>query len=112
MGWNSWNVWADKIDAQKMKDSAKIIVDSGLASYGYSNVNIDDTWEGPRGSDGIITTNKKFPDMNELSSYIHGLGLHFGIYSSPGPTTCAGYPASYQFEQQDADTYAKWGVTT
>ncbi|HLK13588.1 MAG TPA: glycoside hydrolase family 27 protein, partial [Fimbriimonadaceae bacterium] len=27
-----------------------------------------------------------------------------------GPETCAGFPASYKFEKQDADTYAKWGV--
>jgi alpha-galactosidase len=33
-----------------------------------------------------------------------------GIYSSPGPTTCAGFVASYDHEDQDAATYAKWGI--
>src|SRR5207249_9345734 len=36
--------------------------------------------------------------------------LKFGIYSSPGPETCAGFTGSYQHEQQDAQTYAEWGV--
>ena len=48
--------------------------------------------------------------MPGLSQYIHSKGLRFGIYSSPGPTTCAGFTASYQHEDQDAATYASWGV--
>jgi alpha-galactosidase len=31
------------------------------------------------------------------------------LYSSPGPWTCGGCAASWQHEQQDAQTYAKWG---
>ena len=37
-------------------------------------------------------------------------GLKLGIYSRPGPKTCGGYPGSYGHEQQDANTYAKWGI--
>jgi alpha-galactosidase len=48
--------------------------------------------------------------MKALSDYIHSKGLKFGIYSSPGPTTCAGYFATYQHEDQDAQSYADWGV--
>src|SRR5262249_49368242 len=29
---------------------------------------------------------------------------------SPGPETCAGFTGSYQHEEQDARTYAEWGV--
>jgi alpha-galactosidase len=36
--------------------------------------------------------------------------LKLGIYSSPGPKTCAGYEASYGHEEQDARTWAAWGV--
>jgi alpha-galactosidase len=73
-------------------------------------VNVDDTWEGERDAEGVLHTNSKFPDMKALGDYIHARGLKFGIYSSPGPKTCAGYEASYQHEQQDADLYASWGV--
>jgi alpha-galactosidase len=33
-----------------------------------------------------------------------------GIYSSPGPNTCAGYEGSYGHEEQDARTFAAWGI--
>jgi alpha-galactosidase len=36
--------------------------------------------------------------------------LKLGIYSSPGPNTCAGYEGSYGHEEQDARVYAAWGI--
>jgi len=41
---------------------------------------------------------------------VHNKGLKIGIYSSPGPNTCAGYEGSYGHEEQDARTYAAWGI--
>ena len=110
MGWNSWNVWAGRVDAGKVRDAADEMIAAGLARHGFQYVNIDDTWEAGRDAQGNIQTNAKFPDMPALSAYIHSKGLKLGIYSSPGPTTCANFPASYQHEAQDAATYAKWGV--
>lgn len=110
MGWNSWYCWAGSIDQQKMMAAADVMVKTGLAAHGYQYVNIDDCWEGNRDSNGEITTNSRFPDMKELGDYIHGRGLKFGIYSSPGPQTCSGFMGSYQHEVSDARTYAKWGV--
>ena len=48
--------------------------------------------------------------MKSLSNYVHSKGLKLGIYSGPGPLTCAGFTASYQYEQQDAQRYADWGI--
>src|SRR6185295_13052415 len=80
------------------------------AAQGYTYVNIDDAWEGPRDANGEITSNEKFPDMKALADYVHGKGLKIGIYSSPGPRTCQQrYAGSYEHEAQDAKTYAKWG---
>ncbi len=110
MGWNSWNVWAGNVDADKVRAAADAFVKTGLANFGYTYINIDDTWEGQRDANGEIQTNNKFADMPALSTYVHGLGLKIGIYSSPGPTTCAGFAASWQHEAQDAKTYAKWGM--
>ena len=110
MGWNSWNHFAGKVTDADVRAAADAIVSSGMRDAGYIYVNIDDTWEGPRDAQGNITTNSKFPDMKALSDYVHSKGLKLGIYSSPGPKTCAGYPGSYGHEQQDADTYAKWGI--
>ena len=110
MGWNSWNVWGMAIDDQKVRDAADSMVQSGLAAHGFQYINIDDAWEGERDRQGNIQPNEKFPDMKALSDYIHSKGLKLGIYSSPGPRTCGGYLGSYHHEQQDADTYAAWGV--
>jgi alpha-galactosidase len=48
--------------------------------------------------------------MKALADYVHSQGLLLGIYSSPGPRTCAGFAASYGHEEQDATTYAEWGI--
>ncbi len=48
--------------------------------------------------------------MKGLGDWLHAHGLKFGIYSSPGLTTCGGYLASYQHEMQDATSYATWGI--
>jgi hypothetical protein len=109
LGWNSWNAWGLSVNEEKVKISAKAIADK-LSAYGWNFVNIDDGWEAEnRAADGSIVTNSKFPDMKRLTDYVHGLGLHTGIYSSPGPRTCGGFLGSWQHEDQDAKTYADWG---
>lgn len=111
MGWNSWNKFAGRVDDAAVRGMADAMVSSGMKAAGYQYINIDDTWEGEtRDAQGNITTNKKFPDMKALADYVHGKGLKIGIYSSPGPNTCAGYEGSYGHEEQDARTFAAWGV--
>jgi alpha-galactosidase len=109
LGWNSWNCWADAVDDTKIRQSADALVKSGLAAHGFCYVNIDDCWEGDRDEDGCIRTNAKFPDMKALADHVHDKGLKLGIYSSPGPKTCAGYEGSLGHEAKDAETYADWG---
>ena len=111
MGWNSWNAWGTTVDAEKVRTSADAMEKSGLVGHGFQYVNIDDGWEGTRTPDGELPANAaKFPDMKALGDYVHAKGLKFGIYSSPGPTTCGGRAGSYQHELQDARTWARWGV--
>ena len=59
------------------------MVSSGMSKAGYTYINIDDTWELGRDSNGAITSNKKFPDMKALADYVHSKGLKLGIYLSP-----------------------------
>jgi len=110
MGWNSWNYFAEKVDDKGVRDAADQIVASGMRDAGYVYVNIDDTWEGERDASGVLHTNSKFPDMKALADYVHSKGLKIGIYSSPGPKTCAGYAGSLDHEEQDAKMYAAWGI--
>jgi alpha-galactosidase len=123
LGWNSWNVWGGNVTADHVRTAADAMIKTGLAAQGYTYINIDDAWEagwhkGPNGTNdvnagrdanGEILTNEKFPDMKGLVDYIHSKGLKAGIYSGPGLTTCQRLAASYQHEEQDAHTWAKWG---
>lgn len=110
MGWNSWNAWGTAVDEDKVRDAADWLVFSGLAARGYHYVNIDDAWEAGRDADGRIQTNEKFPDTRALADYVHAHGLKLGIYSSPGPRTCAQFEGSFGYEYLDAARYAEWGI--
>jgi alpha-galactosidase len=121
LGWNSWNCFASAVTADKVKAAADAMVASGLINHGWTYINIDDYWEvhrdskdptlqGPqRDASGHIIPNPRFPDMKGLADYVHAKGLRIGLYSSPGPWTCGGCVASWQHEEQDAQSYAQWG---
>ncbi|HEX3879112.1 MAG TPA: glycoside hydrolase family 27 protein, partial [Bryobacteraceae bacterium] len=108
MGWNSWNKFHGRVDDASVRGIADVIASNGMKDAGYIYVNIDDTWEGSRDDAGNIRSNTKFPDMKALADYVHSKGLKLGIYSSPGPNTCAGYEGTYGHEAQDAKSYAAW----
>ncbi len=101
MGWNSWNAWRRWVDADKVKQAAEALVSQGLAARGYAYVNIDSCWQGARGGPrNALRPNRKFPDMKGLAHFLHGLGLKFGLYSTPWtkPWGCS-----------DAEAIAEWG---
>ena len=110
MGWNSWNHFAERVDDRGVRAAADALVASGMKDAGYVYINIDDTWEAGRDAQGFIQPNQKFPDMKALADYVHSKGLKIGIYSSPAAKTCAGYEGSLGHEEQDAQSYAKWGI--
>jgi alpha-galactosidase len=84
---------------------------NGMKAAGYEYMNLDACWQGKRDAQGRIEGNERFPDMKALADYVHSKGLKFGVYSSPGSITCAGdYLGSLGHEEQDAQTYAGWGV--
>jgi alpha-galactosidase len=110
MGWNSWNHFGRDVTDADVRAAADALVSSRMKDAGYVYVNIDDGWQGTRDSNGNIRANDKFPDMKALADYVHSRGLKLGIYSSPGPRTCANFEGSYGHEEQDARTYAAWGI--
>jgi alpha-galactosidase len=92
LGWNSWNCWGSRVDADKVLRSARGVVASGLINHGWTYINIDDAWQGKRGGPlKAIQGNEKFPDMKGLSDTIHGMGLKLGIYSTPWTTSYANH---------------------
>jgi alpha-galactosidase len=121
MGWNSWYIYIHHVTEAAMRGAADHMIASGMADFGYQYVNIDDCWAvqpglnnaevgGPtRDANGQLLPNKRFPDIKGMVDYIHARGLKAGIYTSPGPKTCAGFEGSWQHEAQDARTFADWG---
>jgi alpha-galactosidase len=109
MGWNSWNCFACDVTEANVRAAADAMVASGLINHGWTYINIDDCWEAGRDADGKVLSNQKFPDMKALTDYVHSKGLKIGLYSSPGPQTCAGHEGSYKHEELDARRYGEWG---
>lgn len=112
MGWNSWNHFACDVDEKLIKQTADMMVKTGMKDAGYEYINIDDCWHGERDENGFIQADpERFPSgIKALADYIHSKGLKFGIYSDAGWTTCGGKAGSRGYEFQDAQKYAEWGV--
>ena len=109
MGWNSWNKFHRNVDDKAVRGMADAMASNGMKEAGYVYINIDDTWQGKRDANGVLQPNEKFPDMKALADYVHSKGMKIGIYSSPGPKTCAQFEGSFGHEEQDAKTWASWG---
>jgi alpha-galactosidase len=112
MGWNTWNKFACNVSERLIKETADAIVSSGMRDAGYRYVVIDDCWQVYRDTAGTIVADpQRFPSgMKALADYIHSKGLLFGIYTDAGTATCQGRPGTHDHEEQDARTYASWGV--
>ncbi|MGO8765244.1 MAG: putative Ig domain-containing protein [Limisphaerales bacterium] len=134
MGWNSWNHYAERITQDLVVSNAQSLVDSGLINHGWTYVNVDDTWQGPRGGPfNALQGDEKFPDIKAMCDAVHALGLKVGIYSTPWTTSYAGHIGgsadnpegawtnagrfgrgfhigTYHFATNDAAQWAAWGV--
>lgn len=113
MGLNGWNAFGCDVDEALVHRLADQMVASGLRDAGYRFVNVDDCWMLPdRSPDGhLVPDPARFPGgMAALGDYLHARGLRFGLYSSAGYRTCAGFAGSLGHERVDAADFAAWGV--
>ena len=132
LGWNSWNCWTERVDQPKVLATAEAMVGKGLINYGWTYINIDDTWQGLRGGEhNAIQPNEKFPDMKGLCDAIHAMGLKVGIYSTPWITSyanrCGGSSnnedgvwskdvpdgrshGKFKFDSRDVAQWVAWGM--
>ncbi|WKL43723.1 glycoside hydrolase family 27 protein [Flavobacterium sp. ZE23DGlu08] len=113
MGWNSWNTFETNIDEKLVKETADIMVASGMAASGYNYIVLDDGWMAKeRDANGNLVPDPiKFPNgMKNLIDYVHSKGLKFGLYNCAGTSTCAGYPGTRGYEYQDARFYANLNI--
>ncbi|MGD0912165.1 MAG: glycoside hydrolase family 27 protein [Terracidiphilus sp.] len=114
MGWANWNSLGCKYDEGTIRAMADRLVSTGMRDVGYRYLIIQECIvpAGHRAADGtLIPDPAKFPNgIPALVAYIHSKGLKAGIYTDLGPKTCAEYEGSYQHEEQDARTFALWGI--
>jgi len=122
MGWNTWctlgNCGRDYCDEEEVRAVADAMVESGMASVGFEYVLLDDCWGDGRDAEGNIYPDPaRFPSgMQSLADYVHSKGLKLGLYTDAGLYTCSTggrdhqIPGSYGHYQQDANTYASWGI--
>jgi len=113
LGWNTWNTFAANINEALIMESADAMINEGLLDAGYEYIVIDDIWALKEIDENgrLVPDPAKFPHgMKYVSDYVHSKGLKFGMYSCAGYQTCAGYPASFEYEWLDAESFARWGV--
>jgi hypothetical protein len=98
LGWSSWSFVRHAPTAATIEAQAAAMRDSGLARAGYRYVNVDDFWYQCPGSQGPnvdaygrwVTDAAKFPPsgsedgVQAVADYVHGEGLKFGLYVTPG----------------------------
>ncbi|HJS20013.1 MAG TPA: glycoside hydrolase family 27 protein [Anaerolineales bacterium] len=114
MGWNSWNTFGHNIKETVVRETADALISTGLKDFGYNYIVIDDCWSIKDRRDGngdLIADPEKFPNgIKALADEVHSKGFKLGIYSDAAEKTCAGYPGSLGFEDQDAHLWASWGI--
>ena len=115
MGWASWNHFFCDYNEQTIRDQADALVSTGMRDLGYRYVLIQECIAPGRNTNGeLIVDPVRFPHgMKALVDYIHARGLKAGIYTDVGPYTCypkPRYQGSYGHEDQDARTFASWGM--
>ena len=98
LGWSSWSFIRKAPTAAKIEAQADAVRGSGLADAGFRYVNVDDFWYQCPGSQGPnvdgfgrwVTDPVKFPPdgatdgIQVVADHVHGDGLKFGLYVTPG----------------------------
>jgi hypothetical protein len=90
MGWSSWSFVRKNPTEAAIKAQAQAMHDSGLSAHGFGYVNIDDFYYlNPKTTVDAygrwVVDPARFPSgMAAMAAFVHGLGLRFGMYLTPG----------------------------
>jgi alpha-galactosidase len=92
MGWSTWSFLRGAPTAAKVEAQADAMKSSGLSSHGYSYINLDDFWMACNSNGPQVDANGRwianpatFPGgIAAVASHVHGDGLKFGLYVTPG----------------------------
>lgn len=112
MGFNNWARYTTHINQSIFTDAATAMVSNGLLKAGYNRLNLDDAWSTlERAANGSMVVDPvKFPKgLPWLADFIKEKGFIPGIYSDSGTLSCGGYPATFDHEALDLQTFSDWG---
>ncbi|KAK6997260.1 alpha-galactosidase [Favolaschia claudopus] len=119
MGWNPYNAFACSATEAMYHTQAQSIVSLGLLAVGYQYINLDCGWQATsRDSAGKFQwSNKTLPaGVPALATFVHNLGLKFGVYTDLGVFACdtvggtAHFIGSLGHETSDVASYASRGA--
>lgn len=113
MGWNSWNPFGSGNTEELTRTMADKLVELELDKLGYKYVVLDDGCYKSERVDGKLQNEEvKFPGgIKELSDYVHGKGLKFGMYNDIGTNLCASAAVgTHGHEKEDAASYIAWNI--
>ena len=112
MGFNPFNTFGTTFDQSLIVAVVEAMARNGMRAAGYSYVILDDGWQGSRTAGGQLTADPQlFPcGIKRLADFVHREGFDFGLYTTPGPRSCAGRNGSAGHVRADARTFAGWGV--
>ncbi len=110
MGWNNYYTTGVYPTQKYIRETADVLVESGLSELGYKIVGIDSNWmKGQRDPNTGDLQYKDDMNVKELSSYIKSFGLVPGLYTDIGPTGCGAPLGSYGNYEKDAEKFLEWG---
>ena len=111
MGFNTWYQFRTNITENLILQQAQELVSSGWPRRVTSRSTCTRLEAANRTAAGEYVNAVKFPHgIPRLVNQVHGLGLKFGIYTAIGTRTCQNLPGSWSHYNQDALTFAQWGV--
>jgi len=119
LGWNS-DYFLSRTTLGGFQNEAYIqhsiidfLVSSGLRELGYTNVNMDASWNLPtRDAAGDLQPDPaQWPSgLPATVAYAHARGLGIGLYGDRGSMDCAKNPGNLGHEAQDAAFYARMEI--
>lgn len=114
MGWDTYFAFGSRFSESTVLEQASDLISLGLARRGYRLVWLDaGWWQGARSAGGqIVIDREQWPHgIGWLARVLHHAGLQLGLYTDAGSDGCGGLgQGSYGHYQQDADTFAGWGI--
>jgi alpha-galactosidase len=89
LGWSSWSTIRSNPTESNIEAQAQAL-STNLKSHGYQYVNLDDFWylnpstTVDQYGRWAIDTNRFPHGISAVATYVHNLGLKFGVYMTPG----------------------------